>query len=197
MALRIPDVLRYEIRHRWEDLCGKAAVGGPREWINSHPLMIGGVAAASAALVGLLLILALRPASNASPVQGKLAWFYDVNTGRLFQGSPKKTGPIAAPSGPASRGEPAGFRAHVYSYALRPNESELFVGFLEQPDPDAGGKCSASDMRDFDKWAQNRLIRRPNDKDWVRAASPEGRAILEEMVRPNKKGQMPIYHVPR
>lgn len=197
MAFRIPDVLRYEIRHRLESLQGLLGGMGPREWINSHPLMIAGVAGVSLAIVGLVLMVVLRPASSTSPVQGKRVWFYDVNTGKLFQGSPKKVGPIAAPSGPASDGKPAGFRAHVYSYRLHPNESELFVGFLEQPDPDAGGKCSVSDMSDFNKWAQNRLIRRPDDKDWVRATSPEGQAILEEMLRPNKKGQTSIYHVPR
>jgi len=196
MAFRIPDVLKYEIRHRLEGLRSGAAGTGPREWINAHPVLIAGVAALSAALVLLALVLTLRLGSGASRVQAKTAWFCDVNTGKLFQGNPKKTGPIPAPSGPTSSGEPAGFRAHVYSYVLEPNEAELFVGFLERPDPDAEGKCSASDVTEFDEWTQNRLIRRPRDKDWVRAASPEGQAILLELTQPNKRGQTPIYNAP-
>lgn len=197
MALRIPDVLRYEIRHRLEDLRGTAAGGGPREWLNAHPLLAFGTAGLSLMLVGLVLVWTLWPAPGESFPQAKTAWFYDINTGKLFEASPKKTGPIAAPSGPASNGGLAGFRAHVYSYVRNPNESELFVGFLEQPDPESESKCSASDMRELDRWTQSRLIRRPKDKDWVRASSPEGQAILEEMIRPNKKGQTPICQVPR
>ena len=128
--------------------------------------------------------------------QGKTAWFYDMNTGSLFAGSSKRTGPIAAPSGPALSGEPAGFRAHVYSYVLDPNESELFVGFLECPDPNAVVRAAASDMRDFQKWAERRLIRRVHDKAWVQATSPEGQALLQELTRPNELGQTRLYQMP-
>ncbi|MEN6576752.1 MAG: hypothetical protein ABFD90_10440 [Phycisphaerales bacterium] len=196
MAFRIPDVLRYEIRHRMESLCGAGTGGGPREWINEHPLLIAGVAGLSMVLVGVVLVLALRPASDIARMQARTVWFCDVNTGKLFEGSPKKAGPIAAPSGPASNGEPAGFRAHVYSYVLDPNEAELFVGFLERPDPEAQKAFSASDMRDFGKWVRGHLIRRPRDQEWVPAAGHEGQAILREMIQPNKQGQTPIYQVP-
>lgn len=197
MAFRIPDVLRYEIRHRLESLRAGAGDAGIRGWINERPGMALGLAGGSAVMVALVLYLALRPASIAVLPQSKTVWFYDVNTGKLFPGSPKKTGPIAAPSGPTPKGEPAGFRAHVYSYVLDPNESEVFTGFLERPDPDAQSKPAASDMKDFQRWAQGRLIRRVKDKEWVPAASPEGQAILEELLRPNKQGQTPIYHTPR
>jgi hypothetical protein len=159
-------------------------------------MLIAGVAGLSVILLGLVLAWTRWPASGISRKQGKTAWFCDVNTGKLFQGSSKQAGPIAAPSGPASNGEPAGFRAHVYSYVLDPNESKLFVGFMERPDPDAERKYSASDMSNFDKWIRGHLIRRPNDKQWVRAASPEGQAILKEQTQPNKRGQTPIYQVP-
>jgi hypothetical protein len=197
MAFKIPDVLRYEIRHRLENLRGGATDGTLRGWINAHPVLIAGVAGLSATVMALVLVLALRPVPGPSRMQGKTAWFCDVNTGKLFQGSPKKVGPIQAPSGPAPNGEPAGFRAHVYSYALDPNETELFVGFLERPDPEARRKYATADVRDIDRWTQGRLIRRPDDKQWVRASSPEGQAILQELMRPNKKGQTPIYQAPR
>ncbi len=195
MAFKIPDVLRYEIRHFLEGFHGPTGSGGPRQWVNSHPLLIASVASLSIALVVLALVVALRPVS-APLMQGETAWFYDINTGKLFEGSEKETGPIAAPSGPSRKGGPAGFRAYVYSYILDPNESELFVGFLEQPDPDAVGQRSSSDARNFDEWARSRLIRRPGDKNWVQATSTEGKAILEEMVRPNGRRQVPIHQIP-
>lgn len=196
MAFKIPDVLQYEIRHFLEGFQGPTGGGGPRQWVNSHPLLIAGMASLSIALVALVLFVARRPASG-SLMQSQTAWFYDVNTGQLFQGNPRRTGPIEAPSGPTTDGEPAGFRAHVYSYVREPNDSEWFTGFLERPDPDAKAECSASDLRDFDRWAQSRLIRRPDDKNWVQATSAEGQAILRELTHPDKQGRMPIYHVPR
>lgn len=197
MAFKIPDVLRYEIRHRLENLRGGTNDEGPRGWINAHPLLIASVAGLSAVSVVVVLVSVLWPGSETSRARPRTAWFYDGNTGKLFPGSPKKAGPIAAPSGPASDGEPAGYRAHVYSYVRNPNESELFVGFLERPDLDAAKEHRTADLRDFGRWVQGHLIRRPKDKQWVRAASPEGQAILDEMVKPNKRGQTPIYQVPR
>ena len=125
MAFRIPDVLLYEIQHRLERLRSAATDAGPRGWVNAHPVLVAGIAGLSLALVGFVLVSMLRPAADVSSVQGKTAWFYDVNTGKLFQGSWKKAGPIAAPSGPTPDGELAGFRTHVYSYVLDPNEAEL------------------------------------------------------------------------
>ena len=196
MALKIPDVLRYEIQHRLERLGIGTPDLGLRQQINERPLLVISIAGASIVLVGLLLFLGLRPASGPLPTRGETAWFCDINTGKLFEGSPKKAGPIAAPSGPAPDGEPAGFRAHVYSYVLDPNEAELFVGFLERPDPDAPRECSTAERSDWNRWVQGHLIRRPNDKKWVRAANPEGQAILNEQIQPNKRGQTPIYQVP-
>ncbi len=196
MAFKIPDVLRYEIQHRLERLGIGTSGMGPRQWINERPLLVASVAGVSAVLLVLALKWTLWPASDAPQMRAKTVWFYDVNTGKLFEGSPKKAGPIAAPSGPAPDGEPAGFRAHVYSYVLDPNEAELFVGFLERPDPEAPTECSAAERSDWGRWVQGHLIRRPNDKKWVRAASPEGQAILKEQIQPNKRGQTPIYQVP-
>lgn len=196
MAFRIPDVLRYEIRHRLENLGAGSDGEGPRAWLNSHPVLAIAATGLSVILVVVVLARALWSTPDSSFPLARSAWFYDVNTGKLFPGSPKKTGPIKAPSGPTADGEPAGFRAHVYSYLREPNDAELFVGFLERPDPDSESKCSASDFGQFDKWARSRLIRRPKDKGWVPATSPEGKKILEEMIRPNKKGQTPIAHTP-
>ncbi len=128
MAFRIPDVLRYEIRHRLENLGVGAGGDGPRAWLNAHPVLAIALMGLSVTLVVVVLAAMLWPASDSSIPLAKTAWFYDINTGKLFQGSPKKTGPIAAPSGLTSDGEPAGFRAHVYSYVRDPNDSGTVRG---------------------------------------------------------------------
>jgi hypothetical protein len=145
----------------------------------------------------LVFALVLRPTPPRAFEEGRRAWFFDQNTKTLFVGSSKETGPIAAPSGPLPNGDPAGFRARVYSYVLNPRENELFVGFLERPDPNAGIKVSAGDMAEFSQWARARLIKRVEDEQWVAPASPEGREIIEALARPNRKGQTPIYQTPR
>jgi len=197
MAFKIPDVLRYEIRHRLESLNGGTTAEGPRGWINGHPLLVAAATGVSAVALIVVASSLFWSGSNATRAKPKTVWFYDANTGRLFTGSPKKAGPIAAPSGPAADGEPAGFRAHVYSYVRDPNEAQLFVGFLERPDPQARRKYSNADATDAGNWIQGHLIRRPKDNQWVPAASPEGQKILDEMTQPNKRGQTPIYQIPR
>jgi len=197
MAIRIPDLLTRELRHHVERLQDWVRQLGLPQWVNESRRLIIGVTC----LCVLLLVVVASRALKSSPghvfQHGKTAWFYDVNTGKLFLAGYKQVGPIAAPSGPTPGGTLAGFRAHVYSYVLDPNESDLVVGFLEQPDPDAPRKASASDMRDIGRWAQSRLIRRVKDKQWVPAKSPEGRAIIEAMMEPNEKGQIPVWHVPK
>jgi hypothetical protein len=197
MALRIPDLLTREIRHHVERFQDRAGQLGLRRWVNESSRLILGVTVMSALVLAVVAARAVRLTLVRPFPQGKTAWFYDVNTDRLFLAGSKQTGPIGAPSGLARDGGPAGFRAYVYSYVLDPNEADLFVGFIERPDSDAGGRRPTSDMRDVDTWAQGRLIKRVKDKQWVQARSPQGQAILQELVRPNKKGQTPIYQTPR
>jgi hypothetical protein len=197
MAFRVPDILRYEVRHWLERF---QAPGGPRNvrrWINDNPgLVLGGVVFSVLLLVVVLWWVHRAAPANTLP-QGKMAWFHDTNTGELFQARSRQVGPVPAPSGPGPDGAPAGFRAHVYSYVLDPNEDELFVGFLERPDDASGVRVSPADMKDLHKWSEGRLIKRVKDKQWVPATSPEGQAILQEMLRPNERGQTPIYQMPR
>ena len=197
MALGIPDLLSREIRHRMESICDGIKRLQLRTWINTHQGLVLGVAIVSVLLLAVVLVRVFKSEPTLAFRQPKLVWFYDANAGRLFLSSGKDSGPIEAPSGPAPGGEPAGCRAHVYSYVLDPKESDLFVGFLEKPDPDSTAGKLSSDMRGFERWAKGRLIKRVKDKKWVPAASPQGLAIVQETMRPNKKGQTPIYQTPK
>jgi len=195
--VRIPDWLRYEFRHKIEWLQDRYEGFRVREAINDNPRLVAAVACVSVFLLLVVLVLVRCPGSGPEYEEGREAWFYDMNTGELFTASSRKAGPIEAPSGPLPDGEPAAFRANVYSYVLDPNEAELFVGFLEKPNPDASSRKKAPDRSDFDEWAQATSIRRIDSNDWVPATSSAGEQIMAEMGRPNEKGQTPIYQVPR
>jgi hypothetical protein len=197
MAFGIPDLLSREIRHRMECVQDGIKRLQLRTWINNNQGLVLGVTIVSVLLLAVVLVPVFRSTPAPAFVQTKTVWFYDMNAGKLFLSSGRDIGPIAAPSGPAPGGEPAGFRAHVYSYVLDPKESDLFVGFLEKPDLDSAAGKLSSDMRDFERWSRGRLIKRVRDKQWVPAASPQGQAIVQEILRPNKKGQTPMYQMPK
>lgn len=194
---RVPDWLRYEVRHKIERLRDGYQHLHVKDSVNDHPRTIVGLSVFSVLLLGIVLTLVLRETPVRRHQGGKGAWFYDLNTGTLFTADSSRANPIEAPSGALPDGGPAGFRAHVYSYVLEPNATERFVGFLERPDPHANVRQLASDGADFTDWARGRLIRRVDDDKWVSPASPAGREIIENLTRPNRMGQTPVYHVPR
>ena len=197
MRFRVPDWLRYEIQHKIEQLGDGIERLHVKDRINENPKAVAGVTLFSVLLLAVVLLLAGRETPARRYQGGKKAWFYDLNTGELFSAASEQTGPIESPSGPQGSGEPAGLRAHVYSYVLDPNASERFVGFLERPDPQADAKQLASERGNFPEWARGRLIKRVDDETWVSPTSRRGREIIQELTRPNDQGQTPIYHVPR
>jgi len=187
MGFHLFETLRYATRRKMEQWHYTLQDLGIRDWTNDNPVIIYGGAIAS---IGLLLgVLAWNSRSNTpDPFKvDKKAWFYDENTGQLFVDSGKQNGPIKAPSGPGPNGEPAGVKAHVYSHVPDPNASELFIGFLEKPNPQADSKTRSLE------WGHDRLIKRETDKTWVAATSPLGREILSDLSMPNDKEQTPIY----
>ena len=197
MRFRVPDWLSYEIRHKIERLRDGYERLHIKDSINENPRPVVGVTVCSVLLLAFVLLLVGREPPGRRYQAGKEAWFYDLNTGTLFVESSKKTGPIEAPSGPQPSGQPAGLKAHVYGYALAPNASECFVGFLEKPDPHAEIKPLAWDRGDFQEWARGRLIKRVEDETWVSPTSRQGREIIQELTRPNDQGQTPVYHLPQ
>jgi hypothetical protein len=121
---------------------------------------------------------------------GEQAWFYDLNTGKLFTAGSELAGPIEAPSGPLADGKPAGVKAYVFSYTYNPAESELFVGFLEMPDTNTPASSENN------RWGEGKLIRKPDEKRWVKAAGRDGQNIIREVFKPNEKGQVATYYPP-
>lgn len=130
----------------------------------------------------------------------KKAWFYDLNTGKLFVARSDQIPPIQAPSGPLPNGEPAGVKAYVLSYVYDPNEFERFIGFLETTDPrvrsDSPSTVGTNAGRAA-QWGKGKLICKVRYKQWVPANSRQGRAILEEAFIPNENGERPYYCEPK
>ena len=199
MFFRLPNgkYLRYDIEERWERL-------NIRKWINDNPRIIISITAASAFVFLLIVIGQLMPGKALKFEENEKAWFYDLNTGELFVAKSSKIPPIKAPSGPLANGEPAGVKAHVFSYSCEPNQSSRFIGFLETLTPEAKKHMSAFlKSRDnvtkesIKEWNQGRLIRRITDEKWFSADSNEGRAILKEIFLPNEDGNRARYCPPK
>jgi hypothetical protein len=197
MSLHIPHWLRFEIAHLLDGFRQRRGGEGWRERLNQNPaLVMGATVLALLVTGGIALSFRNGPERGTTP-GGTQAWFYDLNTGTLFLSHRRDLGPVAAPSGSLPDGQPAGLRAHVYSYCLDPNESERFVGFLDKPDPHASGKRPTWKQDDFQAWSQYRVVRRVEDKTWVPVDSEAGRAIFDELARPDGRGRVAIYHWPK
>jgi hypothetical protein len=128
----------------------------------------------------------IRMLSLLEPIKaGKaLTYFYDRNTGQLFEGLSEAEGLIEAPSGPY-RGRPAGARASVFACRAGDKSEQRFVGYLMVPEdivrkhgenivgrPAAGGGPAAAIV-----------LCRPGEDRWVYVDSPEGQAIKAEVLR--------------
>ena len=197
MAFRLPDWLGYEIQQRSEQLAAKLLA--VRQWINAKPRIIIGITAISVFILLMIVIGQLIPDKAPKIEEYKKAWFYDLNTGKLFTAKSDAVPPVKAPSGPLPNGQPAGVKAYVFTYAYEPNESERFIGFLEIADPSFEKEKTApaaSNTGGTQRWGQGKLIRRVEDKQWVAGDSKQGRAILEEALLVNENGERPEYCPP-
>jgi len=180
MDFQIPDWVKYELAERWQ----KA-----RHAINSNPRLVYGITLACVFILILTFFSLLAGPKRPEVEIYKKAWFYDLNTGKLFTDKESKAGPVKAPSGPGSDGEPAGVRAHVFTYKNEATEADLYIGYLTKPD------LSAPDLDDA-TWEQTILVRSVEDANWVSANSPKGKKIMKEALARDEQGRIPRYQPP-
>jgi hypothetical protein len=168
---------RYALDDWWRNLA-------VRKWINDNPTLAIRVSIASFVVPVIMIICFLWPSSEykvaAPPTK---AWFYDLNTGKLFTAKTGLTPPIAAPSGPLPDGRPAGVKAFVLSYVAEPNEAERFIGFFQTTE-------SASPKPIV-------FVRTLEDANWIPLDTPQGHAIIQEPFRPDERGEMPHIYSPK
>ena len=188
MAFRLPEwkYLKYQIKDWWYQSAIKS-------WINSNPIIIILLTNVSVILLIIVIYIMYKPNNTVIPQTDK-AWYYDLNTSRLFVADSDKQSPIAAPSGPLSGGGFAGVKAYVFSYVKDPNESQRFIGFLEKNDPNY---VNSKTVEGFARWGEGKLIKRVGDKQWYSATSPEGKEILKRILRQNLNGDNPTQVLPQ
>jgi len=168
---------RYALEDYWENFA-------PRKWINDNPTLAIRVSIASFVAMAIVIVWLLWPSSEyKAAVPPTKAWFYDLNTEKLFTAKAGLTPPIAAPSGPLPDGQPAGVKAFVLSYVAEPNEAKRFIGFLQTTEP-ASPKPIV-------------LVRTLEDANWIPLDTPQGRAIIQEPFRPNERGETPHVYSPK
>lgn len=142
-----------------------------RDTLNKNPaLMIAGAAVLTIAALGFVAMRVLGVAGTTEEVKPvMMAYYYDQNTKELFTLPTETEWQVERPSG-EFEGEPAGVRAYVYACGPCNDESKRFTAWLAKPLPE--------DQRKPDSEAF--LMRRPEDKKWVRNDSPEGNRIMQE-----------------
>jgi hypothetical protein len=159
-----------------------------------RPIVV--VAALLAVLLSAWLVArALWNREGARSAWTAMSYYFDQNTGKLFEAPADSPAAIETGSGPF-RGMPAGVRAHVFAYDDAPNP-ERFVGWIEAP-PDAvppesiePGEKAGSDGE------TPVLIRRTTDARWVFADGAKGRAIVSAVQSQGGPGRQPTYCRPR
>jgi len=197
MAL-IPDWLKYEIIHRLEKIDSRREDSSLRMWLQSHSGMIVIVTIICISILLFELIALYGSNQGDEVIEQKKEWYYDLNTEQLFVSRAGLDVPIRAPSGRLPDGSYAGVRAYVFTYSLNnePNESELFIGFLEKPDPNMKGSEPPQNLSGAKLWGYGKLIRTVDDPNWVSANSPQGQEITEPLFSRNTKGQTATYCPP-
>jgi len=154
--------------------------------VPSRKLLAGMVALIVLVIAGVSLFRQMRHADPPSPSK---AWFYDLNTGKLFSGPAGALPPVVAPSGPLPDGTPAGVQAHVYS-CTDCAEATRYIAYLETSTASARERQLAAQQSKEPLPAvsfmpgEGILVKRPGDKDWVERNSSDGQQILRELSQP-------------
>ncbi len=139
-------------------------------------------------------------------------WYYDLNTGDLFEGTSDQIPPIEAPSGPLSgqAGVPAGVKAHVFACNDCGDVEDRFIGYLEmyrpevrdrllefRNNPKAMETMSPEMMPDM-MMESGMLVSNVEDQNWVEAMSEMGMNLTTQAIRshPCPDGKPPHWCAP-
>lgn len=130
-------------------------------------------------VAALLFVIFQSGAMPAGTPKADQMWFYDLNNGQLFS-AVDQFPPIASPTGPDAKGNPAGVRAYVFSCGSCADPAQRFVGYLETFPDEAHQKA----VSNFGSYAMvgsdaltGMLVRREADTEWVSPGSEEGAEV--------------------
>lgn len=166
-----------------------------RRTINTHPKLVVLICLLS----GLILLwvfvpMILRSAASLPEERHRYVFFYDLNTGELFSAPVHSVPPLKVPSGDLpDGGGPAGVRAYVFQHQDNKGpDNSYFIGWLETRNPDVSKEVYV-DFRTAkgSEWGKGMLVKRPEDREWTSADTPEGRALIESARKPDRHGRPP------
>lgn len=185
--------LKSDLEYKWQNL-------EIRKWLNDNPNVVK-IAVSCSMLILLIVILCLIWAEPVIKYAvPEKAWYYDLNTGKLFVSGAHQNPPIDAPSGQLPDSNQAGVLAYVYQSGSD-KDSKRFIAFLEKLTDEAQKtrptKLSPSEKRtkqEIQLWNKGRLIKRVDDEDWVFYESPQGRAILNEVAEEIQRSNLVLCY---
>jgi hypothetical protein len=172
-----------------------------RNWAIANPDTVFKLTGVSLILLVLTIIYVLIPSKQPNMYEPELAWFYDMNTGKLFKAEARLLPPIDSPSGADPNGKQAGVKAFVYKYMGDPN-AQPFVAFLQTTAPGKKQEIAAilesekeSSQNSANKVQHMLMVKRVADKKWFAADSTEGLYIMATQVA--KNGRRAVYYPPK
>lgn len=128
------------------------------------------------------------------PERVAMTYFYDQNTGEIFDAPYGLEGPLETKSG-NYRGMPAGVRAIVLSCGQCSDAEQRFVGWLEVHSAAvqaAGQTLPPRPPSDIEEYAENSLlmVRTLNDEQWHFFQSTTGQRLVNQALRRCSEGQV-------
>ena len=102
-------------------------------------------------------------------------YYFDLNTSEVFAAPPSHVVPVEAPSGPTSKGKPAGVRAHVFACGSC-DDSEAWVGYLQSNRPIPPEEAAQREQGVYT--GSDIIIGSPDASSWYREDTPEGIQLI-------------------
>ena len=177
--------LKYDLEYRWQNFKLK-------QWLENNPIIVISAASISVLILLIVMLCLVWPSPSLKYESPTKAWYYDLNTGKLFADKANLLLPIDAPSGQLSDGSPAGVLAFVYTYDNRGSKSESqFIAFLAIDDFNSNVNHAQAK-----NWLDGKLIKTVESKRWVPVNSTEGRKIINDKLGPDSNGKLPRFLLP-
>jgi len=152
------------------------------KWVQAHQhMLIVCIVVVWLSTLAVIGLTSMPQTANATP---QTAWFYDLNTGELFEAS-YAIPPIATSSGKHD-GEPAGVMAYVFSCG-KCSADQRYIGWLEtrqEPGISAAALEAEQELKPGTplllQEASGTMIRRVDDKQWYPIEGEAAQHVMDE-----------------
>ena len=139
------------------------------------------IAASLSLLCGCIFFIVWRLLPAKEVELEAMVYFYDLNSGELFDVPADTMPPVETESGP-HQGMPAGVRAHVFCCGDFKPGDEFFVGMLECPSDAVPTEHRPAGVEVVPGGEEGgTVVRRPTDDRWYAENSRRGSRIMVEL----------------